>query len=84
MAKRGGVSQVYIADYFVNNVEDANPLYVGKVSQEGFWLIQRYNQTTGVITYANRSNNPSIVDYGSSWTQRATLTYAAFETLTEI
>lgn len=82
MAVRNGTSGLYNEEYSVNNVENAATTYVGKVTPGGTWLIQRYVDATGVFDYANRSNNTATTDYGSAWTNRATLTYAAYETLT--
>lgn len=65
----------------MNNVTGTDPLYVGKVRPNGVWLLQRYSESTGVVDWANLSNNPGITTYGGAWTARASLTYAAFETL---
>lgn len=88
MAVSGGVSDVYVADllapYALNNLEDADTMYVGKASPDGKWLVQRFGKTTGVMTYANRSNNPAVAGYSAAWTGRAGLTYGTYETLTGI
>jgi hypothetical protein len=81
MAVRGGASGLYQEDYSVNNVENAATTYIGKVTPNGRWLIQRYVDATGVFDYANLSNNTGTTSYGVAWTNRATLTYAAYETL---
>lgn len=81
MAVRNGVSGLYNEEYSVNNVENAATTYIGKVTPRGTWLIQRYVDATGVFDYANFSNNTSTTSYGTAWTNRATLAYAAFEDL---
>ena len=70
--------------YLVNNFEDGDPLYVGKVQADGNWLLERFSTTTGIKDYANRSNNTSTTSYGMAWTNRAALTYGGFETLTGV
>ena len=81
MAVRNGTSGLYNEEYSVNNVDNAATTYIGKVTPRGTWLIQRYVDATGVFTYANLSNNTSTTAYGAAWTNRAALTYAAFEDL---
>jgi hypothetical protein len=85
---RSGVSDVYVADllapYALNNLEDADIMYVGKVSPDGKWLVQQFGKTTGVMTYANFSNNPAVSGYAAAWTGRAGLTYGTYETLTGV
>lgn len=81
MAVRNGASGLYNEEYSVNNVDGVDPLYIGKVTPRGTWLVQRYSDATGVFDYANLSNNTGTTSYGTAWTNRATLTYGAFETL---
>lgn len=53
----------------------ASPLiYTGKVARDGRWIVTRYNTTTGVIEFSRGS-----VDFSTNWTNRATLTYAEFD-----
>jgi len=84
VAVRNGASGLYDEVYSVNNVVDGEPLYVGKVTPSGRWLIQRYSATSGVFDYANVSNNTAISGYGNAWTNRLTLTYGAYESLTGV
>ncbi len=84
MAVRNGTSGLYNEEYSVNNVENAATTYIGKVTPGGRWLIQRYVDATGVFDYANLSNNTSTTTYGAAWTNRAALTYAAFEDLSGV
>lgn len=77
------VVQTGLEAYAVCNVEDAIPLYVGKVRADGHWLLQRYD-ASGVMGYANVSNNGAVSGYGSAWTQRASLTYTTFDILTGV
>jgi hypothetical protein len=70
--------------YALNNLEDAETTYIGKVTASGSWLLQRYNQSTGTMTYANISNNPGVASYTTAWVGRAGLVYGGFETLTGV
>lgn len=68
--------------YYLNNLEQVSTVYyIGKVQENGFWLIQKYNGSTGVMLYANISNNQSYGDYTSAWAARASLTYAEFQNI---
>lgn len=84
MAVRNGASGLYNEEYSVNNVIGTDPLYAGKVRSGGVWLVLRYRESSGVVDYANISNNTSITTYADAWAARAALTYAAFETLTGV
>jgi hypothetical protein len=77
------VVQTGLEAYAVCNVEDAVPLYVGKVKADGRWIVQRYD-AGGVMGYANPSNNVAVSGYGSAWTQRASLAYGTFDVLTGV
>jgi hypothetical protein len=70
--------------YAVNNVQDGNPLYIGKVRSDGNWVIEKYDTTAGTLSYANFSNNAGTAGYGTAWTQRLSLVYGGFETLTGV
>lgn len=74
-------AQTALAAYAVNNVEDSNPLYVGKVRSDGNWVVERYDTTDGTYRYANHSNNQATIGYGAAWTTRASLTYSLFDQL---
>jgi hypothetical protein len=67
--------------YSVNDLEDAVPMYIGKAKSDGKWMIQKYNSSTGNMSYANITNNTSIPDYATAWAGRAGLVYGAFQTL---
>ena len=84
MAVRNGTSGLFNEEYSVNNIENAATTYIGKVSPGGRWMVQRYVDATGLFDYANRSNNTAVTTYSDTWTGRAGLTYAAFETLTGV
>jgi len=81
VSQNSGVSYINPNGYAVNDIEDAVPMYIGKVRADGTWLLQKYNSTTGSMTYANISNNPTVTGYNTAWTNRATLTYGGYETL---
>lgn len=82
MAVRNGPNGLHNEAYSVNNVEDSEPLYVGKITPSGVWFIQRFTASTGVMEYANASNNTGVSGYGVAWTGRAALTYSPFEAIT--
>lgn len=94
MSNSGGVSYVPLPEvvsvqmgglsgYALNDLEDAEPMHIGKVTSGASWLIQKF--TTGsVMSYANLSNNATVTSYADAWSNRATLTYGAFETLTGV
>jgi hypothetical protein len=70
--------------YSINNVTTGNPLFIGKVQENGVWLIVQYDQTAGTMTYANQSNQTAVYDYSGAWTNRASLTYGQFQTLQNV
>jgi hypothetical protein len=84
VAVRNGPNGLHGEAYAVNNIEDGTTLFVGKVTAGGTWMVQRYNSATGVVDYANRSNNTAVADYSSAWTGRAGLVYGAFDTLSGV
>jgi hypothetical protein len=65
--------------YYLNDIENATPLYQGKSDISSNWLVIEYNQTTGTIRYANVGNNPTYTIYDSAWTDRYTLVYDEFQ-----
>jgi len=81
VALRNGSSGLYDDPYVVNNVQEGDTLYAGKIASSGAWLVLRYVAATGVVDYANRSNNADVSAYADAWTGRAGLTYAAYQTL---
>ena len=68
--------------YLVNNLVDGNPLYVGKVTARGVWQFLKFKTTTGVMLYADQTNNPTYTDYDTAWANYLTLNYAEYQTLT--
>jgi hypothetical protein len=87
MSMSGGVSYAFIADvlapYALNNLEDAATMYIGKAQRDGKWLVQKFVQATGDMSYANASNN-AYGAYADAWANRATLNYGAFQALTGV
>ena len=88
MSVSGGVSYVppipgSLAGYALNDLEDAEPMFIGKVTSDGTWLVQKFTGGS-VMSYANLSNNATVTSYADAWSNRATLTYGAFETLTGV
>jgi hypothetical protein len=68
--------------YQANNLEDSEPLYVGKTKTDGTWLVEKFVNATGAKTYANLSNNSGVATYSDAWSNRATLTYNRFDEIT--
>ena len=72
---------------FYESDEDGSTTYVGTIkATNGAWLITRYVDTAGDLTatYANESNNATQTTPTLAWSNRATLNYAAVNTLTGI
>lgn len=88
MSVSGGVSYVYVNDllapYAVNNFVDGDPLYIGKATPQGTWLVIRFSSSTGVMNYANVSNNPGYTTYTAAWAARLSLSYTDFQNLTGV
>lgn len=78
------VSVSAVDPYMVNNVLDGEPVYVGKVKADGTWLLEKFSPASGIKVYANRSNNGGTGDYGTAWTNKVTLTYDTYQTLTGV
>lgn len=70
--------------YLLNNLVDGNPLYVGKVTARGVWLLQKFNTTSGIMLYANQSNNPTYTDYDTAWANYLALNYTEYQNLTGV
>lgn len=81
MVVTGGVP---VSAYALNDLDGTDPLYIGKATSSGVWLVQNYSAASGTMRYANLSNNPSYASYASAWAARATLTYGLFQTLTGV
>lgn len=55
--------------------------YFGFLTQDGNWVIQRFDLTSSNIIlyrYATLSNNAGYSVYSNAWTDRASLTYDYF------
>lgn len=72
-----------LAGYALNDLDESGPMYIGKATADGRWLVQRFT-TSSLMEYANISNNPSVTTYASAWTARAALTYGAYQTLSGV
>lgn len=68
--------------YQLNDLEDAATAYFGLSDKDGKWLLKKFVDAAGTMRYANESNNPTITDYSTAWTNRATLNYNLFGDLT--
>jgi len=80
----GGGSGSLLDPYALNDLDGTDPLYIGKATSSGVWLLQNYSTSAGTMRYANLSNNPSYASYASAWAARGTLTYGLFQTLTGV
>lgn len=71
------------APYTINNVQEGNPQFAGKVCPDGAWIIER--TTSGVLEFANVSNNLGQTNgYGAAWGNRAQLNYGPFSSLNNV
>lgn len=68
--------------YQLNDLEDAATAYFGLSDKDGKWLVKKFVDAAGTMRYANESNNPTVTDYSTGWTNRATLNYNLFGDLT--
>lgn len=68
--------------YQLNDLEDAATAYFGLSDKDGKWILKKFVDAAGTMRYANESNNPTVTDYSTAWTGRATLMYSRFEELT--
>lgn len=68
--------------YQLNDLVDAAVSYFGLASIDNKWLIKKFDDAAGTMRYANVSNNALVLTYNDAWTNRATLTYARFNELT--
>lgn len=80
----GGCSSGVFGPYALNDFENGTTLYLGKVKSDGTWLLQKYDQGTGAMRYANVSNNTGVTTYASAWSGRSGLTYNEFQVLTGV
>jgi hypothetical protein len=69
--------------YALNDFIDGDPQYIGKAKADGTWLVQRFSTASGQMRYANVSNNAGL-NYATAWSQRTTLNYVVFQTLTGV
>lgn len=81
MVVTGGVP---VSAYALNDLDGTDPLYIGKATSDGTWLVQKYSTAAGTMRYANLSNNAGYASYASAWAARATLVYGLFQTLTGV
>lgn len=80
----GGGGGSPLDPYPLNDLDGTDPLYIGKATSSGVWLVQKYSTAAGTMRYANLSNNAGYTSYASAWAARAALTYGMFETLTGV
>ncbi len=66
-----------LADFSVNDIEDATTSYFGYTKPDGTWLVKELTDTS--VSYATVTNNGAVTTYTDAWTNRATLTYGRFD-----
>lgn len=73
------------ANYKTQDVDEvANITYVGKLTPDGKYLIEKITDNSGdlLIQFANISNNQLQFTYSNAWGNRLTLTYNLISSLT--
>lgn len=66
------------------DTSNATYYYFGFLTQDGNWVIQRFDQTVSNVInyrYATVKNNTAYNLYSAAWTARASLTYDYFNTV---
>jgi hypothetical protein len=66
-----------LADFSVNDIEDAATSYFGNTKPDGTWLIKKLTATS--LSYATVTNNGAVTTYSDAWANRVTLTYSRFD-----
>lgn len=66
-----------LADYSVNDIEEATTSYFGYTKPDATWLLKKLTDTS--VSYATETNNGAVTSYTDAWTNRATLTYERFD-----
>lgn len=69
-----------INGFVIQELDDTtttNVAYIGKIKDDGAWLIIKINETGSFPTwrYASIANNPTRTTYALGWANRTTLTY---------
>ena len=63
----------------LNDLQDGDPLYLGKAGRGNAWLVQKFSTSAGTMLYATIVNNPNVTTYASAWNNRATLVYNQYQ-----
>lgn len=71
-------------DQFIDiEVEEiAGIIYTLMENERGVWVIQKLDESVPhkvEITFANITNNPTVLDTNTAWTAKETLTYADWD-----
>jgi hypothetical protein len=64
--------------YGFNGYDDTSTsdvIYIANETQTGVWMIEKFNKTTKLMTYASPSNNKSIAGFSQAWAAKTSLTY---------
>ena len=70
-------------NFITNNIDEtlSTTTYIGKEDRESHWLVQKIDETSGVVmTYASFKNNATTGSYSEIW---ATHTYLVYGTYNE-
>jgi hypothetical protein len=68
------------SSFHLNEVAESAPItYIGSENADGDWLINKVDETSGIVSgWASEVNNPTVTTYTAAWTDRATLTYGNY------
>lgn len=67
--------------YYLNDFLDGDPMYIGKAADGNVWVVQKFSTASGVMLYANNTNNPTVLTYAAAWSAKDTLNYAQYQAL---
>jgi hypothetical protein len=78
----GDDSALALSAYATNAIDEASAtlVYICKIGADGAWLILKIDSSSNPnsLTYASVLNNPTVTDYDSAFTNRASLTYGKY------
>lgn len=77
LSELAGGTLATLADFSINDIEDATTSYFGFTKPDGTWLVKELTDTS--VSYATVTNNGGVATYTDAWTDRATLTYGRFD-----
>jgi mannose/cellobiose epimerase-like protein (N-acyl-D-glucosamine 2-epimerase family) len=75
MKPRGKLSDDFLNDYHIANIDTASPGYFGFIRDDGAWYMMKKTTVTTVDTFLYCKG---VSDYATAWTGRAGLSWAVF------